>query len=62
MYERADQRFLWNNYLLTEFCVNNHEFCVPIIHGCKLLLCHLWTNLLTIYVLLYLDLLCRFSS
>ncbi|VVC32076.1 SAC domain [Cinara cedri] len=33
MYKRADQRFLWNNYLLTEFCNNNHEFCVPIIHG-----------------------------
>lgn len=33
MYERADQRFLWNHYLLKNFCMEHHEFCVPIIHG-----------------------------
>ncbi|XP_050442275.1 phosphatidylinositol-3-phosphatase SAC1 [Adelges cooleyi] len=33
MYERADIRFLWNHYLLTNFCKENSEFCVSVIHG-----------------------------
>ncbi|XP_050520427.1 phosphatidylinositol-3-phosphatase SAC1 [Daktulosphaira vitifoliae] len=33
MYERADKRFLWNHSLLSDFCIENHKFCVPIIHG-----------------------------
>ncbi|XP_025422349.1 phosphatidylinositide phosphatase SAC1 isoform X2 [Sipha flava] len=31
--ERADQRFLWNYYLLNNFNLDHQEFCVPIIHG-----------------------------
>lgn len=34
--ERADERFVWNRYLLSQF-VNNHaiiRFALPIIHGC----------------------------
>lgn len=33
--EKADKRFFWNNYLLSNFCKDHHEFCVPVIHGCK---------------------------
>ena len=35
--ERADQRFVWNRYLLGPFSINQAiaRFCLPIIHGCK---------------------------
>jgi hypothetical protein len=35
--ERADQRFLWNRYLLSAFLSNQTmaRFALPIIHGCK---------------------------
>jgi phosphatidylinositol 4-phosphatase len=35
--ERADQRFVWNRYLLVQL-INNPaaaKFVLPIIHGCK---------------------------
>lgn len=35
LFKRADPRFVWNGYLLDQFCINPdlHKFCVPIIHG-----------------------------
>ena len=35
--ERADQRFVWNRYLLTQLSSNRAtvRFALPIIHGCK---------------------------
>lgn len=35
IFKRADSRFMWNAYLLEEFCIipDLHKFCVPIIHG-----------------------------
>jgi len=34
--ERADQRFVWNRYLLDSFLANNRtaKFALPLIHGC----------------------------
>jgi len=35
--ERADQRFVWNRYLLNSFLTNKTiaKFALPVIHGCK---------------------------
>ncbi|KAK7571960.1 hypothetical protein V9T40_014432 [Parthenolecanium corni] len=35
MFRRADPRFIWNSYLLEQFCIvqDLHKFCVPVIHG-----------------------------
>ena len=35
LYERADERFLWNSHLLQDFVVlpELHRFIVPVIHG-----------------------------
>lgn len=35
--ERADQRFVWNRYLLHPFSANRAtlQFALPLIHGCK---------------------------
>ncbi|XP_065216163.1 phosphatidylinositol-3-phosphatase SAC1-like isoform X2 [Planococcus citri] len=35
LFKRADPRFVWNGYLLDQFCITPdlHKFCVPIIHG-----------------------------
>jgi hypothetical protein len=35
--ERADQRFVWNRYLLDPFLTNKilAKFALPLIHGCK---------------------------
>lgn len=36
MYQRAEQKFVWNEYLLSEFADKNpalSNFCLPIIHG-----------------------------
>jgi hypothetical protein len=35
--ERADQRFVWNRYLLTQLSNNRMtaRFALPLIHGCK---------------------------
>jgi hypothetical protein len=35
--ERADQRFVWNRYLLNSFSTNKTtaRFALPLIHGCK---------------------------
>lgn len=37
--ERADQRFVWNRYLLNAFLTNKSmaKFALPLIHGCKLI-------------------------
>jgi len=34
--ERADQRFVWNRYLLNAFLSNKTitQFALPVIHGC----------------------------
>lgn len=36
--ERADQRFVWNRYLVNSFLANKSiaKYALPIIHGCKL--------------------------
>lgn len=35
MAQRADQRFVWNGYLLKEFLTAPlKRFCLPMIHGC----------------------------
>jgi phosphatidylinositol 4-phosphatase len=38
MIERADQRFVWNRYLLGQLSANRAttRFALPLIHGCKL--------------------------
>ena len=35
--ERADQRFVWNRYLVTQLANNRAtvRFALPILHGCK---------------------------
>jgi uncharacterized protein Usg len=35
--ERADQRFVWNRYLLSPFSANKAtlRYALPLIHGCK---------------------------
>ncbi len=35
--ERADQRFVWNRYLLSSLVANKTtaQFALPLIHGCK---------------------------
>lgn len=35
--ERADQRFVWNRYLLSTLLTNKAmtRFALPLIHGCK---------------------------
>ncbi|CAH1393023.1 unnamed protein product [Nezara viridula] len=35
MYQRAEQKFVWNEYLLSDFAKNSgvSRFCLPIIHG-----------------------------
>ena len=35
--DRADQRFVWNRYLLSPFSANKvtARFALPLIHGCK---------------------------
>ena len=35
--ERADQRFVWNRFLLSAFLTNKTmaRFALPVIHGCK---------------------------
>lgn len=37
MIERADQRFVWNRYLLSQISSNlgAAQFALPIIHGCR---------------------------
>lgn len=39
MIERADQRFVWNRYLLNQLSTNRAatRFALPIIHGCSFL-------------------------
>ena len=59
--ERADQRFVWNRYLLAPFMTNKlaTQFALPIIHGCKLLInpiivCFLFRCLYFILVIVWL--------
>ena len=35
--ERADQRFVWNRYLLTPFSANKSmaQYALPLMHGCE---------------------------
>lgn len=37
LFERADQRFIWNRALMSRFSEDQEliSFCLPIIHGCK---------------------------
>lgn len=36
--ERADERFVWNRFLLKDFITFGlRKYCLPLIHGCKLL-------------------------
>jgi hypothetical protein len=38
--DRADQRFVWNRYLLNQFLTNKStsRFALPLIHGCMFII------------------------